>query len=142
MDVTKEEPQPGKNYDLIILDYHNFTLNRWGYWGPSLRLLGPHAPYLIITESACYGFAMGNLQKTYGVQTPKEYYDLLDKRCKRRIGKRVQAVVNYGGPAGGCALVLLGPIRGDTTPVKVDWNKHPVILPSDPLKVKKMLRKF
>ena len=84
--------------DLVFIDFNNFTLNKVEYWEPLLRQI--KSEYLMITDSACYGFKFGNL-KAYGCSTKLCYYKLLGRYFEKK-GWDLHRVIIFG-PA---ALVL------------------------------------
>lgn len=88
--------------DLIWIDFNNFTLNRLDIWKSVFDHTYTKCKYLLFTDSACYGFSLGNLEKCYGVQNPIEYYQLLNKQLAY-TGKTIKKVMIFGG----AALVLM-----------------------------------
>lgn len=95
LDILKWEDFP--KTDLIWIDFNNFTLKRFPTWGPILIRAASRSRTLLFTDSACYGFKMGNL-KTYGVERPIEYYRALGQALAD-TGKHVRRVVMFGGAA-------------------------------------------
>jgi len=93
--------------DLILLDFDAFTLKKLGEHQGILERLSPACKYMIIAESACFGFKFGNI-KHYGVETEEEYYALVDAQLYPVTGKSVLAVSKFCN----AAMVLLGPDNG------------------------------
>ena len=105
--------------DLLFIDFNNFTLKRIDDWKPTILRLSEKCKNLIITDSACFGFRMGNL-KTYGVETPAQYYGLLEKE----LGLKEKSLTHFS-IFGNAALVLFQPLPkyGVPHPIKeVKWE--------------------
>jgi hypothetical protein len=84
--------------DLIWIDFNNFTLKRWGMWGDVLLKAAVQShDVLMWTDSACYGFRMGNLD-AYGVRDPRGYYNLLNDQISP-TGMMLDLVIVFGGAA-------------------------------------------
>jgi len=85
--------------DLVFIDFNSMTMRKWGFWGETILKAAEASRILVITDSACYGFHMGNL-KAYGVESPHDYYRLYNERIP---GKNVSMVADFGN----AALVVL-----------------------------------
>ena len=86
-----------KEVDLSFVDFNNFTLKKSDNV-LFLKKIIEKSKYTIITDSACYGFRMGNLLK-YGYENEKEYYLALAKKLDSHLSKVIQF--------GSAALLLL-----------------------------------
>jgi hypothetical protein len=112
------------NVDLVWIDFNNFTLKRLSQWTDVLIKAGNRSKILMFTDSACYGFKMGNL-KAYEVSTPLNYYILLSQHLYP-ITKKYIRMVSMFGPA---AVVRMenenGPIqmKNGVSPIKVHQIK-------------------
>lgn len=94
LDVEEWDPSP---CNLISVDFNSFTLKRSDRWKGTLRRLSSLCHYLLIADSACYGFRMGNLQ-SYGVASPLAYYQLLEREM-RLPGKWLTRFCSFGNAA-------------------------------------------
>lgn len=85
------------DFDVIVLDFNTFTLNRTE-WLPLLKKAWGMTEWLLLTDSACFGFRRNarNLA-SYGVESPHEYY----RRLADTIGGlcRVGFVLDHGNSA-------------------------------------------
>lgn len=91
--------------DLAFLDFNSFSLLKWRPWGEALLACNRVSRYLLLTDSASFGFRFGNLPR-YGVHNPEDYYFRLQEELGLP-GKSLRAVSIFGN----AALVLFGPIR-------------------------------
>jgi hypothetical protein len=86
-----------KKFDLSFLDFNNFTLKKIEKYDYLFTVINK-SKYIILTDSACYGFKMGNL-KRYGFKYEEEYYFKLSYYLKSKLSRVIQF--------GNAALVLL-----------------------------------
>lgn len=104
-DVTQWQPP---NCDLIFLDFNNFTLKRLSYWKAALERASQSSGWLMFTDSACYGFAMGTLG-SYGLSSSNQYYYKLGQDLREILGRGIRAVCGFGH----AAVVLMAPVGLD-----------------------------
>jgi len=95
-----------KESDLTFIDFNSFTLNKIDQWSDVLRGAADYSDKLIITDSACYGFKMGNL-KSYGCKTEKDYYFKTSWIFEKEF-KAYLTMVCHFGPA---ALLLFDRVK-------------------------------
>lgn len=86
--------------DLTFIDFNTFTLKRIQEWDDVLKKI--KSQFLVITDSACFGFKFGNL-KAYDCKIPADYYKKLDEWMWWKYGYYVREIYPFG-PA---CLVLL-----------------------------------
>ena len=83
-----------------FIDFNVFTIRRIDDWnGVFTRLKNQ---FVAITDSACYGFRFGNLDR-YGARSDMDYYDALDKLMRDRYDYAVESIF----PFGNACLVLM-----------------------------------
>jgi hypothetical protein len=100
-DINLWEPPES---DVFFLDFDAFTLRKLHQHIGPLERIAPTTRFLMIADSACFGFKFGNI-KHYGIKTEHEYYELLDKEMRSVLGgKRVLAVSSFSNSA----IVLYG----------------------------------
>lgn len=63
-----------RDVDLVFIDFNSFTIKSLNEWAPVLSDAAKHSKDLIVTDSASYGFNLGNL-KHYGCKDQREYYE-------------------------------------------------------------------
>jgi len=87
--------------DLVMLDFDDFTLKKlykekWenviSCWDEA------SSKYLIIAESACFGFKFGNM-KHYGITNEEDYYYLLKKELQPFMNKTLTKVSKFNNSA-------------------------------------------
>ena len=97
-DINKCKWVP-KSCDLVMLDFDDFTLKKLEQYSHALYSWDAASDkYLIIAESACFGFKFGNM-KHYGIKDEKEYYYLLRDTLKPNMSKRLTAVSKFNNSA-------------------------------------------
>ena len=95
--------------DILLLDFDAFTLKKLPMHKEILEKLSPTCEWMIIAESACYGFKFGN-HRHYGVEQEQDYYKLLDKEMRPILGgKRLVAMSSFSN----AAMVLFGKAEGE-----------------------------
>jgi hypothetical protein len=88
-----------KKCDIAMLDFDDFTLHKADKWKSILQAWEKSCTYLIIVDSACFGFKFGNLRH-YGKIDEKDYYYLLNKYFKSiSLNKRVTTVCKFTNAA-------------------------------------------
>jgi len=76
-----------------FIDFNNFTIKKSLFWESVFAHI--KTDWALYTDSACYGFGMGNL-KSYGVETEIEYYEKCVNPFISKYGFYVQAICNFG----------------------------------------------
>lgn len=94
--------------DILIYDFDAFTLKKLDQHANIIKNASPNCKYMIIAESACFGFKFGNI-KHYGVDKEEDYYQLVNDKLQPLTGKSVIAVSKFSN----AAMVLLGNYDGD-----------------------------
>lgn len=89
--------------DVIILDFDAFTLRKLETHKKAIVKASNKCDWLIIADSAPFGFKFGNLRH-YGVETAEEYFELLDSKLESLLGKNVVGVSSFVN----AAMVLFG----------------------------------
>jgi hypothetical protein len=93
-----EFPWGTEPWDLVWIDFNNFTLKRWDEWGGILEKASDHTDRIVFADSACYGFALGNLER-YGVKDAQGYYEALSSQLEMDTGMRVREWASFGNAA-------------------------------------------
>lgn len=94
---------PFKSYpnpDFVFIDFNNFTLRRIDEWKEGLKKI--NSRLFAITDSACYGFKFGNLNK-YGFTSEIDYYYAVDEIMRGNYGYAIESIFPFG-PA--CLILM------------------------------------
>jgi hypothetical protein len=97
-DICKWAPE---SCDLVMLDFDDFTLKKFHSkrWDGVLTAWDKVcSKYIIVADSACFGFKFGNM-KHYGITDEKEYYYLLREYAKDYMEKQLTTVSKFGNSA-------------------------------------------
>jgi hypothetical protein len=88
-----------KKCDIAMLDFDDFTLRKADKWKNILQSWEKSCTYLIIVDSACFGFKFGNL-KHYGVDKEEGYYYALNNYFKKiSLNKRITTICKFTNAA-------------------------------------------
>jgi len=96
-----------KKCDIVMLDFDDFTLRKLKKWKGILENWDKSSKYLIFVDSACFGFKFGNL-KHYGVNTEKEYFNLLNETLGEFMNKEITVISKFVN----AATILMEPKKG------------------------------
>ena len=97
MDANKVIQKP---VDMAFVDFNNFTLKHIEKWEELWKRIRKFVnKYLMLTDSACYGFKFGNLNKCYQLVSKEAYYELLGKQLYKKIHMHLNIVVSFGNAA-------------------------------------------
>ena len=82
--------------DIAVIDFNIFTVRSIKNWLHPLQEIGKKTDYLIVTDSACYGFKFGDRNfAAYGIKSRQEYYYLLLRKLHEVTGCGVFAVCEF-----------------------------------------------
>lgn len=81
-----EKVKKDKKWDLVFIDFNNFTLKKSDIWMPVLKRIVENTNWLLLTDSACFGYNKfpKNL-KGYGVNYPEDYYKLVKDKIMKEL---------------------------------------------------------
>lgn len=63
------------DFDLITIDFNTFSLKHYPKWEKMLERVADMTRWLLITDTACFGFKFEKNFISYGVDNPKSYYE-------------------------------------------------------------------
>lgn len=89
-----------KNVDLAFVDFNSFTITTKNvdYWSSVFDNTLKRVKWLLLTDSACYGFKFGNLN-SYGVSSPKEYYEKVGEVFRSKFGWNLVGLSKFSNAA-------------------------------------------